>query len=51
MSDASLFDTTTFETAAGDQGGAQSPLSPPGTQSLYRKYRPTSFADDDLVGQ
>lgn len=46
MSDASLFDVQQFETAAPE--GATGPAT---THSLYRKYRPGSFADDDLVGQ
>jgi len=45
MSDASLFDMQAME-----QPGA-SQASPVATHSLYRKYRPTTFADDDLVGQ
>ncbi len=43
MSEASLFDT-------GALAAAPAPTEP-ATQSLYRKYRPTTFADDDLVGQ
>ena len=47
MSDASLFDVQEYDEPASasvaSQGG--------GTHSLYRKYRPTSFAEDDLVGQ
>src|SRR3990172_6251113 len=32
--------------------GLDRPDDTPGrTQSLYRKYRPTTFSDDDLVGQ
>jgi DNA polymerase-3 subunit gamma/tau len=46
MSDASLFDVQQFETAT--QPGTANPAT---THSLYRKYRPSSFADDDLVGQ
>jgi hypothetical protein len=45
MSEASLFDTSSL-TAASPVPGA-----PSATHSLYRKYRPTTFADDDLVGQ
>lgn len=30
---------------------AERPGAPGRTQSLYRKYRPTTFADDELVGQ
>jgi DNA polymerase-3 subunit gamma/tau len=35
---------------AGPEGGGASP-SFGATQSLYRKYRPQTFGDDDLVGQ
>ncbi len=45
MSEASLFDTSSL--AAASPGSA----APSTTHSLYRKYRPTTFADDDLVGQ
>jgi DNA polymerase-3 subunit gamma/tau len=44
MSDASLFDLQPLD------GGAGS-ARPAATHSLYRKYRPSTFADDDLVGQ
>lgn len=43
MSDASLFDTSVLAAEPASTG--------PATRSLYRKYRPTTFADDDLVGQ
>jgi DNA polymerase III subunit gamma/tau len=43
MSDAALFNMQ-------DLAGASTPGTAT-THSLYRKYRPTSFADDDLVGQ
>jgi DNA polymerase-3 subunit gamma/tau len=46
MSDASLFDVQQFDTAT--QASSAGPAT---THSLYRKYRPSSFADDDLVGQ
>ncbi len=46
MSDASLFDVQQFDT-----GTPESAAGPATTHSLYRKYRPSSFADDDLVGQ
>jgi DNA polymerase III subunit gamma/tau len=41
MSDGSLFDLQTIA----------APATAAGTHSLYRKYRPSTFADDDLVGQ
>lgn len=44
MSDGSLFDVQDFTPEPG-------PASSVGTHSLYRKYRPSTFADDDLVGQ
>ncbi len=44
MSDGSLFDVQALTPDAGS-------ASPGGTHSLYRKYRPSTFADDDLVGQ
>jgi DNA polymerase-3 subunit gamma/tau len=44
MSDVSLFDTQALRSDVGT-------AAPAATHSLYRKYRPTSFADDDLVGQ
>jgi len=47
MSNGMLFDTPSVDPKAAWAGAA----SPGTTQSLYRKYRPTSFADDDLVGQ
>ncbi|MDQ3657511.1 MAG: DNA polymerase III subunit gamma/tau [Chloroflexota bacterium] len=43
MSDVSLFDTSSL--------AAEPALTASATHSLYRKYRPTTFADDDLVGQ
>lgn len=53
MSDASLFDIQNFTAPSSDDpaNSAPSATTPAATQSLYRKYRPTSFADDDLVGQ
>jgi len=50
MAEGSLFDVTTL-----DSPGAPTAI-PSGsgaiqTQSLYRKYRPQSFAEDDLFGQ
>lgn len=44
MSDGSLFDVQEFTPEANT-------TAPGGTHSLYRKYRPSTFADDDLVGQ
>ncbi len=49
MSDASLFDLTAHDSPM--QEGSKGTSMPLATNSLYRKYRPTSFADDDLVGQ
>jgi len=43
MSEASLFDTSALTSQPAPTASA--------THSLYRKYRPTTFADDDLVGQ
>jgi len=43
MSDVSLFDTSSLAAEPAPAASA--------THSLYRKYRPTTFADDDLVGQ
>jgi len=43
MSEASLFDTSAL--------AAHPAATASATHSLYRKYRPTTFADDDLVGQ
>lgn len=53
MSDGSLFDMQSLTSPAADDSHIAAPTVPAaaGTQSLYRKYRPTSFADDDLVGQ
>jgi DNA polymerase-3 subunit gamma/tau len=44
MTEGSLFDVSALETAP-------SASESPQTQSLYRKYRPQSFAEDDLFGQ
>lgn len=50
MTEGSLFDVSSLNTAA-----APSAIDPghgsTQTQSLYRKYRPQSFAEDDLFGQ
>ncbi|MEJ7900983.1 MAG: DNA polymerase III subunit gamma/tau, partial [Thermomicrobiales bacterium] len=43
MNEASLFDTSAL--------AAHPAATASATHSLYRKYRPTTFADDDLVGQ
>ncbi len=43
MSEASLFDTSALTSQPAPTASA--------THSLYRKYRPKTFADDDLVGQ
>ncbi len=46
MTDTSLFNLQAFDTPSA------APVSQPAaTHSLYRKYRPTSFASDELVGQ
>jgi DNA polymerase-3 subunit gamma/tau len=47
MHDGSLFDVQDYDGPA--PASERSPAV--GTHSLYRKYRPTSFAEDDLVGQ
>jgi DNA polymerase-3 subunit gamma/tau len=41
MTDSSLFDLQAFD----------APAAPAATHSLYRKYRPTSFASEEFVGQ
>lgn len=48
-----LFSDSTATDAAADQptGVTPSPISSPEIQSLYRKYRPQSFDNHDLVGQ
>ncbi len=53
MSDASLFDLQSFTAPSSDDPVISAPFaaSASGHQSLYRKYRPTTFADNDLVGQ
>jgi DNA polymerase-3 subunit gamma/tau len=48
MTEGSLFDVSTLETAPTPSASAS---GSPQTQSLYRKYRPQSFAEDDLFGQ
>ncbi len=50
MTEGSLFDVSTLETTSAPSGAASGTGSLQ-TQSLYRKYRPQSFAEDDLFGQ
>ena len=54
MSDASLFNLTALETEPAPAGGTMVPVTASEgshSQSLYRKYRPQTFAEDDLFGQ
>jgi DNA polymerase-3 subunit gamma/tau len=51
MSDASLFDMQALDPPAAGNPAGSDLSGNAATHSLYRKYRPTSFADDDLVGQ
>lgn len=51
MTEESLFDVSSLDSAPPPASAASSPASPLQTQSLYRKYRPQSFAEDDLFGQ
>lgn len=51
MTEGSLFDVSTLDTALPPADAGSAPDGAPQTQSLYRKYRPQSFAEDDLFGQ
>ncbi len=51
MTEGSLFDVSALATAPPSDGTAPSAAAHSQTQSLYRKYRPQSFAEDDLFGQ
>lgn len=48
MSETSLFDTSSLTPEPNPKTETSTASA---THSLYRKYRPTTFADDDLVGQ
>ncbi|MDQ3540444.1 MAG: DNA polymerase III subunit gamma/tau [Chloroflexota bacterium] len=51
MTEGSLFDVSTLDSAPPPADAASPAAAPSQTQSLYRKYRPQSFAEDDLFGQ
>ncbi|MGI8483664.1 MAG: DNA polymerase III subunit gamma/tau [Thermomicrobiales bacterium] len=54
MSDASLFNLNALETDLAPGGGTMAPMTASEgshSQSLSRKYRPQTFAEDDLFGQ
>lgn len=51
MTEGSLFDVSTTDSAPRPARESSHQAAPSETQSLYRKYRPRSFAEDDLVGQ